>query len=102
VLRAEHHRDAATAGEVRVMDRLVGLVIPPVILTDEAGCPVDLHEPRSLVVYFCPGVRRSTTYRYIQTWVALGLAEQNPKTRVYRRAPGTGRRPERAGSDAAQ
>lgn len=44
----------------------------------------------------------STTHRYAQTWVALGLAEQNPKTRVYRRALGTRRRPERAGSDAAQ
>ncbi|HSZ13240.1 MAG TPA: helix-turn-helix domain-containing protein [Solirubrobacteraceae bacterium] len=47
------------------------------------------------------GLSPSTTHRYIQTWVALGLAEQNPKTRVYRRPPGTGRHPERAGSDAA-
>ncbi len=42
------------------MDRLVGLAIPPVILTDEAGRPVDLHEPRLLVVYFYTGVCSSS------------------------------------------
>jgi IclR helix-turn-helix domain len=28
----------------------------------------------------------STTYRYLRTWVALGLLEQNPSSRSYRRA----------------
>lgn len=28
----------------------------------------------------------STTHRYMKTWVALGLVEQDPRTRRYRRA----------------
>jgi hypothetical protein len=47
------------------------------------------------------GLSPATAHRYAQTWVALGLAEQNPRTRVYRRAPDTGRRAERAGCHVA-
>ncbi len=32
----------------------------------------------------------STTYRYLRTWVALGLLEQDPGSRRYRRASATG------------
>lgn len=32
------------------------------------------------------GVSRSTTHRYLATWMAIGLLEQDPRTRRYRRA----------------
>jgi hypothetical protein len=33
------------------------------------------------------GLSPSTTHRYIRTWVALGLLEQDPESRRYRRLP---------------
>lgn len=32
------------------------------------------------------GLSGSTTHRYLRTWMALGLIEQNPRSRRYRRA----------------
>jgi hypothetical protein len=34
------------------------------------------------------GVSASTTHRYIRTWMALGLIEQHPRSRRYRRVQG--------------
>jgi hypothetical protein len=34
------------------------------------------------------GFSSATTYRYVSTWMALGLLEQDPRSRRYRRAPG--------------
>jgi hypothetical protein len=42
----------------------------------------------------------STTYRYLRTWVALGLLEQNPSSRRYRRAPASTRLLPTAGARA--
>jgi hypothetical protein len=33
------------------------------------------------------GLSPSTTYRYVSTWLALGLLEQDPRSRRYRRSP---------------
>ncbi len=33
------------------------------------------------------GFSPSTTHRYVSTWMALGLLEQDPRSRRYRRAP---------------
>ncbi len=36
------------------------------------------------------GLSQSTTHRYVRTWVALGLLEQDPGSRRYRRPPANG------------
>jgi DNA-binding MarR family transcriptional regulator len=42
------------------------------------------------------GVSASTTHRYMRTWTALGLVEQDPRSRRYRRARVVGAGGERA------
>ncbi len=42
----------------------------------------------------------STTHRYMHTWMALGLVEQDPRSRRYRRTPASHTDWERAGTMA--
>jgi DNA-binding MarR family transcriptional regulator len=42
----------------------------------------------------------STTHRYISTWMAVGLLEQDPRTRRYRRASGVSLSPSGEGGAA--
>jgi IclR helix-turn-helix domain len=35
------------------------------------------------------GLSQSTAHRYVRTWVRLGLLEQDPTTKQYRRTPAT-------------
>ena len=42
----------------------------------------------------------STTHRYLRTWMALGLAERDPRSRRYRRTPTSHTVPDRSGTIA--
>jgi hypothetical protein len=46
------------------------------------GSEIELNEIARTI-----GLSPSTTYRYARTWTVLGVLEQNPDTRRYRRNP---------------
>jgi hypothetical protein len=66
-----------------------------------AACPADGSECEITDIARAIELSPSTTHRYVQTWAALGLIEQNPRTRRYRRALAPGRRPRPGGTRAA-
>jgi hypothetical protein len=59
-----------------------------------AAFPADGSERELTDVARTVGLSPSTTYRYARSWIALGLLEQNTRSRRYRRPPA--RRPDRA------
>ena len=50
-----------------------------------AAFPPDGSERELTAVARALGLSPSTTHRYVRTWTALGLLEQNPDSRRYRR-----------------
>jgi hypothetical protein len=67
-----------------------------------AAFSVDGSEREVTEVARALGLSPSTTYRYLRTWVALGLLEQNPRSRRYCRASGSDRSPVDAQWDVAR
>jgi hypothetical protein len=51
-----------------------------------AAFPADGTERSLAAVADTLGYGRSTTHRYVTTWMAVGFLEQEPKSRRYRRA----------------
>jgi hypothetical protein len=52
-----------------------------------AAFPADGGERELTDVARTVGVAPSTAHRYVRSWIALGLLEQNPRSRRYRRPP---------------
>jgi IclR helix-turn-helix domain len=52
-----------------------------------AAFPPDGDERELTDVARALGLSPGTTHRYIGTWMAVGLLEQDPRSRRYRRAP---------------
>ncbi len=99
VLR-EASDDARIAGllpELSDLDALRRIVLP---LLDDASCsrvtfrallvlaafPADGSEREMSDIAKALNLSPSTTHRYIGTWLAVGLLEQDPRSRRYRRA----------------
>ncbi len=66
-----------------------------------AACPADGSDSEITDIARATGLSPSTTHRYAQTWAALGLIEQDPRTRRYRRVLDAGRQREPGGTRAA-
>jgi DNA-binding MarR family transcriptional regulator len=89
------------------LDDLRGMVQP---LLDDPKCSRSTFRALMVLVAFPPdgreleltdvadelGLSPSTTHRYVSTWLAVGLLEQDPRSRRYRRARIRGARGSRA------
>jgi len=87
---------ARLMSSVNDLDDLRGLVSP---LLDDPKCSRSTFRALMVLVAFPPdgreleltdvagelGLSPSTTHRYVSTWLAVGLLEQDPRTRRYRR-----------------
>ena len=50
-----------------------------------AAVPIDGSEREVTDIANHLGISASTTYRYLNTWVAVGLVDRDPRSRRYRR-----------------
>jgi DNA-binding MarR family transcriptional regulator len=89
------------------LEDLRGMVMP---LLDDPKCSRSTFRALMVLVAFPPdgreleltdvagelGLSPSTTHRYVSTWLAVGLLEQDPRSRRYRRARVRGARGSRA------
>jgi hypothetical protein len=82
--------------ELSELDTLRGVVLP--LLADRTYSRVILRAVLALAAFPADGTEReltdvarqlgfspATTHRYLGTWMAVGLLEQNPRSRRYRR-----------------